>query len=212
MTSRIAQLNHLFARFPAWPLYALAPAIVGYRFWLALKGLSGPNPVNTLERDLGRAALQLLLLTLAVTPLRRLSGINLLRFRRALGISAFLVALAHMVVWGVIDVGSLSRILVDLVRRPYITIGMAAFLGMVPLALTSTQSAMRRLGAKRWRRLHRLVYAITLLAVVHFIMVRKGWQLEPILYLLFLFLLLAARLPLSLPVFDQKDRKARKRA
>ncbi len=212
MIPPIRQLNRLVARMPAWPLYALAPAIIGYHFWLALNGMSGPNPVNTLERDLGRAALQLLLLTLALTPLRRLFGINLLRFRRALGLSAFFVALAHLLAWAVIDVASFSRIFADIARRPYITIGMAAFLAMVPLALTSTQSAMRRLGAKRWRRLHRLVYAIALLAVVHFIMVRKGWQPEPLMYLFILLLLLAARLPFP-PIFSgEAGERAKKSA
>ena len=187
-------INRALRRVPAWPVYALGLAWMGWLFWLGLSGALGPEPINTLERRYGLVALQLLVAVLAVTPLRDRTGVNLLRFRRALGVTAFLFVLAHFLVWAVLDLQSLSRIGVELVRRPYITLGFAGFLLLVPLALTSNNPSIRRMGAASWRRLHRLTYPAALLAAVHFVWLVKGLPLEPFLYLAAIVLLLGLRL------------------
>ena len=132
---------------------------------------------------------------LAITPLRRHLGINLLRFRRAVGLLAFTYVGLHLAVWLVLDVQDAARIWADIVKRPYVTVGVTAFLLMIPLAVTSNDLSVRRLGS-RWRRLHRLVYPAAVLGAVHFIWLSKGLQIEPLLYLAAILLLLALRLRL----------------
>jgi sulfoxide reductase heme-binding subunit YedZ len=119
-----------------------------------------------------------------VTPLRRLTGVNLIRWRRALGLTAFGYALAHVAVWLALDLQfRWPEIGADIVKRPYITLGAAAFVLLVPLALTSTDGAIRRMGAAAWRRLHRLAYPAGLLAALHYLWLVKAWPVEPFLYL-----------------------------
>src|SRR5262249_1457047 len=128
-------------------------------FYLGLTDQLGADPQKTLERTLGLWALRFLIVCLAVTPLRRLGGPNLVRYRRALGLLAFYYAAMHLTVYGVLDQGlNVAAIWADIVKRPYITIGMLAFLILVPLALTSNAPMIRRLGTAAWQRLHRLVY------------------------------------------------------
>ena len=129
----------------------------------------GANPVETLTHVTGMSALVLLLVTLAVTPLRRLTGWNpLVRLRRPLGLFAFFYAALHVSVWAVLDLGlELRWVAEDIVQRPYITVGMTAFVLLLPLALTSTRGWIRRLG-RNWSRLHTLVYVSTALGIVHF--------------------------------------------
>lgn len=161
-------------------------------FWLDW----GANPVETLTHHTGRWTLRLLLLTLAVTPLRRLSGWNwLLRYRRMLGLFAFFYALLHFGVYLVFDhFFDLHAIAEDVVKRPYITVGLAALLLLLPLAATSTNGMIRRLGGRRWRRLHRLVYAIGLLAVLHYLWLVKADLEKPLIYAAILGVLLSYRL------------------
>jgi sulfoxide reductase heme-binding subunit YedZ len=160
----------------------------------------GPDPVAQLEHELGRWALRLLLAALAVTPLRRLSGIHaLLQYRRMLGLWAFAYASAHFAVYLGLDLGGYwAQVFGEIAKRPYITVGFLAWLLLVPLAATSTRAAMRRLG-RRWGQLHRVVYAIGVLAVLHFVWVVKSGKnlarLEPLVYAALLALLLLARLP-----------------
>ncbi|HFB98332.1 MAG TPA: sulfoxide reductase heme-binding subunit YedZ [Bryobacterales bacterium] len=186
-------------RVPVTAVYAAGVLLIAWPFARAFTGALGPDPVRTLEQELGLSALQILVVMLAVTPLRRLTGISLVRFRRALGLTALMIVTAHLSVWLFLDVADAGRIWNDIVRRPWITVGMAAFLMMLPLAATSTASAIRRLGAATWRRLHMLTYVLVPLAGVHFVMVRKGWQVEPLLYLAVIALLLALRLERLLP-------------
>lgn len=154
----------------------------------------GPEPIKVLEHLCGEFALQLLILGLAVTPLREFTGLNLIRFRRAIGVIAFSYVFLHLCVWLILDVQILGQIWADILKRPYITIGMVGFVTLVPLAVTSNNLSVRRLGPLRWRRLHRLVYGAVLLGGVHFLMVVKGWQLEPMIYLGVIVILLAMRL------------------
>lgn len=155
----------------------------------------GANPLETITRSTGWWALFLIMATLCVTPLRKLTGANwLLRLRRMLGLYAFFYALAHFItfVWfdHWFDVG---EILKDVVKRPFVTVGFAAFLLLWPLALTSTSAMVRRLG-RNWQRLHRLIYAIAVLGVVHYWWLVKRDLTEPIVFSLVLAVLLGARL------------------
>lgn len=163
---------------------------------LQLFGASlGADPVKKLEHECGKTALNLLLLTLSVTPVRQLTGLpQLLRLRRMLGLFAFFYAVVHFTVYLVLDLElNLPLLGADIVKRPYITVGFTALLLLVPLALTSTNGMMRRLG-RRWQSLHRLIYLIAALAVWHFYWQVKRDVREPLLYLGVLALLLAYRL------------------
>jgi len=159
----------------------------------------GANPVEQVLHRTGDWTLRLLLLTLAVTPLRRLTGWQWLQqFRRMFGLLAFTYGLLHGLTWLVVDRGLLwDEILADVLERPYVTFGFAALALMVPLALTSTRGMMRRLG-RNWQRLHRLVYLVGLLGVLHFVWLSKLDRVEPLVYALVLAALLLMRLPASL--------------
>jgi sulfoxide reductase heme-binding subunit YedZ len=155
----------------------------------------GADPVKKLEHECGKTALNFLLLTLAVTPVRNLLGLpQLLRLRRMLGLFAFFYALVHFTVYLVLDLElNWSMLGADIAKRPYITIGFTALLLLLPLAATSTNAMMRRLG-RRWTSLHRLVYVIAILGVWHFYWQVKRDVREPLLYAGMLAALLLYRL------------------
>lgn len=161
----------------------------------AARGRLGADPIETLLHRSGWWALTLLLVTLAVTPIRRLSGWNgVIRVRRMLGLFAFCYATVHFCVYvGLDQVFALSFILEDIGKRPYITIGFTALVILSALALTSTKGWVRRLG-KRWQRLHRLVYVAALAGVVHFYWQVKADTREPLIFGTILTVLLIARL------------------
>jgi sulfoxide reductase heme-binding subunit YedZ len=158
-------------------------------------GALGPNPIESITHFTGAWTLKLLLVTLAVTPLRRLTGWSgLIRFRRMLGLFAFFYAALHLATYLLLDQHlDWGAILDDVIKRPYITVGFAAFILLVPLAVTSTQGWIRRLG-RRWKTLHRAVYLIAALGVLHYLWLVKADWLEPLIYGVILALLLAARL------------------
>ena len=187
-------INRGTRRVPTWPVYGLGLAWAGWLFWQGLTGALGPEPINALERRYGLVALQLLAAGLAVTPLRVWTGISLLKYRRALGLTAFGFVVAHFAVFAILDLQSLSRVGEELVRRPYIAIGFAALLALIPLAVTSNNASIRRLGAAGWRKLHRLAYPAVLLGAVHFVWLVKGYPAEPFVYLGVIVALLALRL------------------
>ena len=143
----------------------------------------GADPVKELEHECGKTALNLLLLTLAVTPVRELTGQpQLLRLRRMLGLFAFFYVLLHFTIYLVLDLElNFATLGTDIAKRPYITIGFTALLLLIPLAVTSTNAMMRRLG-RRWQRLHRLVYVIAVLGVWHFYWQVKRDVREPLIY------------------------------
>jgi len=195
--TRIADVvNGAARRIPPWLLYVIGPLPAVWFFWLGLTGGLGPEPIKALEHRLGELALQLLLAGLAITPLRRQFGVNLIRYRRAVGLLAFFYVTVHLAVWLFLDVQIWGQIWADIIKRPYITIGMAGFALMIPLAVTSNNWSVRRLGSA-WRRLHRLTYGAVLLGAVHYVMLVKGWQIEPLLYLAAALGLLLLRLPLQ---------------
>jgi sulfoxide reductase heme-binding subunit YedZ len=163
-------------------ILGLVPAV--WTFYLGLTDQLGADPQNTLERTLGLWALRFLIAALAVTPLRRLGGPSLIRYRRAIGLLGFYYACLHLTVYLVLDQGlDLAAIWADIVKRPYITVGMLAFTILVPLAATSNNAMIRRLGARAWQRLHKLVYVATAAAAIHFVMLVKSWWTpEPAIY------------------------------
>lgn len=197
MTLPFAQtVNRALRRVPTWLLYPLLviPGVV--LFWQALQGQLGADPLKALERQYGVWALQLLIATLLVTPIRNWTGIMLIRFRRAVGIMAFVYALAHLSVWLVLDMQFFwGQIWADLIKRPYITIGMTGFLMLVPLVVTSNNLSVRRLGAGAWQRLHRLAYPAILLGAVHFTLMTKVWETRPLVYLAIVAALVLVRVP-----------------
>jgi sulfoxide reductase heme-binding subunit YedZ len=180
-----ASLNGALRRVPTWAVYGLGLVPLAVLVWRALSGGLGIDPVKTLEHQLGLTALQLLLAGLLVTPLRRWTGVNLIRYRRAIGLLAFLYAALHLLVWLLLDLQlRWSEIGADLVKRPYVIAGMLGFACLVPLALTSNGWSVRRLGAAAWQRLHRLTYVAALLAALHYLLLVKVWSAEPVLYAL----------------------------
>ncbi len=176
-------INGALRRVPAWPLYILGAIPPVWLFIAGLTGALGVDPVKVMEHQMGLWGLWLLIATLCISPLRRFAGINLIKFRRALGVLTFFYILGHLLVWLVLDVQIPSQIIADIYKRPYITVGMAAFVLMLPLALTSNNLSVRRLGAGAWSRLHLLTYPAAILGAVHFVMLVKGWQVEPLIYL-----------------------------
>ena len=177
------RVNGWLRKVPAWPLYVLLPIPGIWVFYLALTNQLGPDPLITLERELGETGLQLIILTLVITPVRRLTKVSLLKFRRALGVMAFFYIFAHMLSWAVIDLRlDIGAIFTEIVKRPFITIGMIGFLTMIPLAVTSNNFSVRRLGAAVWSRIHKLAYLAAALGALHYLLVVKAWPPEPIVY------------------------------
>ena len=184
-------------------LLCLVPAGILLLEAFGMAGLSlGANPVETLIHSLGTWSLNFLLITLAVTPLRRLTGQPwLLRFRRMFGLFAFFYLTLHFLAYAGVDQRfALAYILEDIAERPYITLGFTAFLMLIPLAVTSTRGMIRRLGP-RWKKLHRLVYPAAILGVWHYYWLVKADLLQPLIYAAVLVMLLALRLrkPATLP-------------
>lgn len=189
----VERINQGARRVPTWAVYLLYLLPAPWFFYQALTGGLGPDPVKPLEHEYGQIALQLLIIGLCVTPLRRYLGLNLIKFRRTFGVLAFTYATLHLAVWAFLDVQTLDRVIADIIKRPYITIGMAAFLLLLPLALTSNNWSVRKLGP-RWRRLHLLTYPAVVLGGLHFIWLVKGLQFEPLIYMAVILGLLALRL------------------
>lgn len=177
-------------------VFLLCTVPFGLLVWRTVDNALGANPVETVVHTTGSWALRFLLVTLAVTPLRRLAGLPwLLRFRRMLGLFAFFYAVLHFSAYLFLDRALVWQdISDDIFKRPYIVVGFAAFLMLVPLAITSTRGWIRRLG-RRWQLLHRAVYAIAVLGVLHYLWLVKADIREPVIYGALLALLLAFRLP-----------------
>ena len=168
---------------PILLVYAVGFIPAAWTFWLAFADKLGADPVRALEHGIGLWALRFLIATLCITPLRQLAGLNLLRYRRALGLLAFWYALLHLTTWLLFDRGlDPHAILADILKRPYITIGMLSLAILLPLAVTSNAWSIRKLGGPAWARLHKLAYVAIALAALHFVMVLKTWQPEPLIY------------------------------
>jgi sulfoxide reductase heme-binding subunit YedZ len=162
--------------------------------WNAFQGHLGANPIEKVTHITGEWALRFLLLTLSVTPARKLLGWHfLLRLRRMVGLYAFFYACLHFLTYMVLDqFFDFDEIIKDILKRPYITVGFAAFVLLIPLAVTSTNTMMKRLG-RRWKSLHQLIYVIGVLAILHFLWLVKADNLEPLVYACILLVLFMAR-------------------
>lgn len=192
-----------FLRAPSGAQIALIKAVVFLICLLPALNLAlgwyedalGANPIETITRASGEWTLRFLLITLAVTPLRRYTGMHwLLRLRRMLGLFAFAYGAAHLTTYLWLDqFFDWQAIANDILERPFITVGFAAFVLLIPLAATSNNFAIRKLGGRRWQSLHRSSYAIAILGVVHFWWLVKADLLEPLVYALILAVLLGLR-------------------
>jgi sulfoxide reductase heme-binding subunit YedZ len=188
-------LNGVLRKVPPLAVYLAGTLPLLWIIWLLFHDGLGIDPVKEIEHRLGKIGLQFIVAGLAVTPMRRFAGVNLLRFRRAIGVLAFCYVTLHLAAWLVLDMALLwGQLLGDIVKRPYLTLGMAAFAALVPLAATSNNWALRRLGGPRWRKLHQLVYPAAALGGVHYIWLVKAWPLEPFVYTGAILLLLALRI------------------
>lgn len=197
------RLNRFARQVPTWAVYGLGLVPLALLIWGAVSGGLGVDPVKVIEHRLGELGLQFLLASLAISPLRRL-GLNLTRFRRALGLLAFGYVTLHLVAWVGLDMGlRWSEMAADLWKRPYVMLGMAGFVAMLPLALTSTNAAIRRMGPVAWGRLHRLAYGALMAGILHFVLLSKVWTVEILVYAGLAIVLLGLRL---LPRLAQRAR------
>ena len=186
-------------RFIAKPVAFIA--LVAPFAWLVIRGLGlgsgdlGPNPIETVLETLGKTGLNLIFITLAITPLRRLTGWQwLVRLRRMLGLGSFYYLALHLLTYVVLDQGlDWPTLIEDVVDRPFVTVGFAGVLLLIPLALTSTNGWRRRLG-QHWRTLHQLVYVVAVLGAIHFYWQTKRDLTEPVIYIALLGVLLGSRL------------------
>jgi sulfoxide reductase heme-binding subunit YedZ len=180
---------------PALFVIGLLP--FAYLVWALFNDALGANPVNEFIRETGMWALRFLLFTLCVTPLRRLSGWNpIIKFRRMLGLYAFFYSALHLVAYLIFEAGlDVAYIIEDAVYRMYITVGWIGLLPLIPLAVTSTDGMVRRLGGRRWQQLHRMVYLATLASAGHYLLLVKADLRDPLFYLVIFLLLMLMRLP-----------------
>lgn len=177
-----------------WALYGIGFLPALWSFYLGSTGGLGADPVKEFEHRLGLWTLRFLILTLMVSPLREIFSINLLRYRRALGLLAFYYGVMHFSVYMILDQAlDLNAVLADIVKRPFITIGMASLLILAPLAITSNAWSIRRMG-RDWVRLHRLIYVAAAGGAIHFILSVKSWPAEPVIYAAIVTVLLAWRI------------------
>ena len=183
-------------RLPTGAVWALGSLPLALLVWDTLAGNLGVDPVRDIEHRLGRTAVYFLLASLCVTPILRIARVNLMKFRRSLGLLAASYAGMHLLAWAILDMGLLwSQMLRDIAKRPYLTIGMGVLAILLVLAATSSNAAIRRLGPLRWRALHRWVYLAAPLAVFHWLLAYKIWPAKPVVILAGVAILLALRLP-----------------
>ena len=195
------RINEALRRLPVWMVWLLGLIPLALLVADTITGNVGVDPVAAIEHRLGRTALYFLIGSLAVTPLLRITGISLMRFRRALGLLCFTYAGLHVLAWVVIDMGFLwGQMARDIVKRPYLLFGMSAFLLLLLLAVTSNAWSIRRLGATGWRRLHRLVYVAAPLVALHWIWALKVFPVTPGLWLTLILALLALRIVVPRPL------------
>ncbi|HUR91845.1 MAG TPA: protein-methionine-sulfoxide reductase heme-binding subunit MsrQ [Gemmatimonadaceae bacterium] len=191
-------------------VFAAALAPLGLLVWEAFNDELGANPIEEIELRTGRWALRFIAITLAVTPLRRLTGWNeLIKYRRMVGLFAFFYATLHLSAFIGLDMFfDVGDIVEDIVKHPYITIGMATWLLLLPLAVTSTKGWVRRLGGKRWNKLHRLIYVAAITGTIHYLWAVKKDTFLPLVYLAIIASLLAWRLWVWLAKRRARDSRA----
>ena len=186
-----------------WALYVIGMLPAVWYFYLGATGQLGFNPVKEFEHDLGIWALRFIILTLAITPLRDLAGINWMRYRRALGLIAFYYVLLHFTVYVSLDlVFNFGAVWGDIAKRPYITIGMGCLVLLIPLAVTSNNWSIRKLSSA-WNKLHRLVYLIAAGGALHYVLAVKSVTLVPFIHVALIAVLIGYR-SLRRPILNWK--------
>ncbi len=204
MTS-VRTINRGISKIPSWPLYLLLVFPGGYLFYLGLIDALGPDPIHALLIQYGEFGLQMLIVTLLISPIQRWTGVRLIKFRRATGLLAFYYIFAHMLVFMVLDYGlDMNKIIETIIMQPFITFGMLGFTAMVPLAITSNNLAIRKIGGVVWNKIHRLVYLAAAAGAVHYLLVVKGWPIEPFIYVGIVAILLLIRLYWRVKKFRKK--------
>lgn len=197
----IRVLNERMRRLPVWAVWVAGLIPLALLVADLLGGRLGIDPIRDVEHRLGRTALYFLVASLAVTPLLRITGLGLIRFRRALGLLCFAYAGLHVLAWLSMDMGFLwAQMARDVVKRPYLLFGLLALLLLLPLAITSNNASIRRMGGASWRRLHRLVYLAAPLVTLHWIYALKTFPVEPALWLAVILALLAVRIAIPRPL------------
>jgi len=187
-------INRSVRKMPTWVVYVLGAVPFVWLVWAVATNSLGPDPVRAVENRLGLWGLQFLIATLSISPLRRV-GVNLIKHRRALGLLSFFYILLHFAAWIGLDMAlNWNQIVQALWKRPYILIGFAGLVMMMPLALTSTNAAIRRIGPKGWQRLHKLTYAVGIAGAVHYLLLVKVMSAKPVIYAAVIAGLLAVRL------------------
>ena len=198
------RINSALRGLPEWAVWLAGAIPLALLILDTLGGHLGVDPVRDIEHRLGRTALYFLAGSLAVTPARRMFGLNAIRLRRAIGLLAFSYAVLHLLAWCVFDMGLLwPQMLRDIVKRPYLLFGMTALVILTALAVTSNRASIRRLG-KKWQRLHKMVYFAAGLACLHWLWALKiigGW---PVVCAVTIAGLLALRIPVVTRLVSQK--------
>ena len=176
-------LNAPLRKVPVWLVYGVGLIPGVYVYWAGFNNRLGADPLAVIEHETGIWALRFMIAALFVSPLLRLLRLNLVKFRRSLGLLGFYYAAMHLAAWVWLDRGfSWPAIWTEILKRPYITVGMVAFVILVPLAVTSNDWAVRRLATATWRRIHWWAYIATALGAIHFLLVVKAWPPEPLIY------------------------------
>jgi len=191
----VTMINTGARKLPVWPLYIVGFMPAGLYLYWGITNQLGADPVAALEHQLGLWALQLLVASLLFTPLRNWFNLNLIKFRRPVGLFAFYYTVFHLLTYLLLDKQlDWDPIIKDITKRPYIIVGVLALLAMLPLSITSNNWMIRKLGPVKWRRLHKLAYVIVPLGAAHYLLLVKAWPPEPILYCVVVALLVGYRL------------------
>ena len=204
------RVNSILRLVPTWMVYllgALPGVYIVTGTVLALTGTYdlfgkslGMDPARAIEHWTGELAIQFFIATMLLSVLRDWFRLKLIKFRRPLGLLTFFYVLLHLCIWLGLELQlRWDEAWSDILKRPYITIGMVAFVILVPLAITSNNAMIRRLGPLKWQRLHKLAYPAILLGGIHYVMVQKVWEMEPLIYLCVIIVLLALRRKRLLP-------------
>ncbi|MCQ0969503.1 protein-methionine-sulfoxide reductase heme-binding subunit MsrQ (plasmid) [Paracoccus sp. TK19116] len=194
-------LNRYARMVPVWAVWLGGMIPLALLVFDTLTNRLGIDPVRDIEHRLGRTALYFLIATLLVTPVLRLTRVNLIRFRRALGLITFTYAVLHVAAWIGFDMGLVwSQMLRDVVKRPYLIFGMVAFVILIALAVTSNNASIRKMGSGGWRRLHKLIYIAAPVAALHWLWALKVWEVKPLAILAVILALLALRVVVPRPL------------
>ena len=173
-------------------------------FYRAAFNLLGADPLKTLEHDLGEYALIFLIFVLLVNPIKRIFQINLMKFRRSIGLLSFWYVLLHFSTYLILDQQLMWELIIqDVLKRPYIIVGVLGFVVLIPLAVTSNRWSVRVLGSDSWRKLHRLVYLAAFLGVSHYLLLVKSWPIKPLLYFTLVMFLIAFRFGYSIKKYQK---------